>query len=279
MKRLCLLLLCLPLTGFAAGHDWSAALLNPRGPRTALANPALLACSGARWGVELPSAGLTASNNSYSVGYWNARIAHDPYWDAGEVRMLLDRIPDGGFGLQLDATAPVLGIRVRQFAFNVQALMAARANVPRTVAELALVGSHLDKTYALTDLVGQSAAITDGALSWGRSVPQPWLPELSAGLTLHYYQGLVYTNAAQEEEQPAGDGRMDSRQRDVYLGRGDAGSGDGRGRGPGGDADAALARESGRAADRGDAALADGKAAGGDVRDADGGRESRFARQ
>ena len=198
MQRLCLLLLGLPLASFAAGNDWSTALLNPRGPRTALANPALLAVEGARWSVEFPGAGMTVSNNSFSVGYWNSRIAHDSYWDRGETRMILKRIPQSGFGLQVDGTAPVLGVQVRNFALNIQALVAARASVPRAVAELALVGSRLNKNYSLTDLVGQSAAITDGALSWGRTVPQPWLPRLDAGLTLHYYQGLVYTNAAQQ---------------------------------------------------------------------------------
>ena len=90
--------------------------------------------------------GLTASNNSFSVGYWNSRIARDGYWDRGETRMILARIPESGFGLQLDAGVPVLGVRVRNFALNVQARMAARASVPKAVAQMALVGARLMNT-------------------------------------------------------------------------------------------------------------------------------------
>jgi hypothetical protein len=194
MKHI-LLLLALPLLAHAAGTDWSNQVFDKRGPRSALENPALLAeQTSTPFGFEIAGVGVTASNNSFSVKFWNSRIAGDEFWDASDTKAILKRIPASGFALQADVDVPVLGVRYRNFAFNVVALAAAHANVPKSVAEIALAGSRLDTEYSLEDLIGESLAFSDASLAYGQVIPQDYLPEVSAGVAVHYYRGLVYTD-------------------------------------------------------------------------------------
>jgi len=194
MKRITFFLI-LPIMAHAAGTDWSNQLFDQRGPRAALSNPAYLAEeTPTAMGFEFAGLGVTASNNSFSVRFWNSRIAGDEFWDGSDTWAILKRIPAGGFSLAADVDVPVLGVRYRNFALNAGALAVAHANVPKSVAEIALAGSNLDTEYSLDDLIGQSLAMTDASLAYGHAIPQNYLPELSAGVAVHYYRGLVYTD-------------------------------------------------------------------------------------
>ncbi len=197
MKRMSFLMLCLlPTLAFAAGGDWVTRALDQRSPGSALTNPAFLGSySAQRWGIELPGGGGAISNNAFSIGFWNTNIAGDDYWDASETQAILDRIPSDGLKVSGGVTAPIIGVRYKQFAFNAQVWGGARADVPKSIAELAFVGTKLNERYAVRDLIGQSAVVSDYALSWGHVIPQRTVPELSAGLTAHYYAGHFYTDA------------------------------------------------------------------------------------
>ncbi|HEY3296949.1 MAG TPA: DUF5723 family protein [bacterium] len=201
MKRLFLLMLILPAALYASGTDWATHVFDHRGPGSALSNPAFLAEeTRTAMGIQLAGIagfGLTASNNSFSVGFWNSHIAGDKFWDRSDTRAILARIPSSGLSLQADFGLPVLGVRYRNFAFNAEALATVHANVPKCVAEIALVGSKLGKNYSLNDLIGESLALSDVSLSYGRIIPQDYLPQLSAGLAFHYYQGFAYTDTRQ----------------------------------------------------------------------------------
>jgi hypothetical protein len=195
MKRLLIIALCLPGMVFAGGTDWTFGVLGTHGSRSALINPAELAAPCHRsLGIEIPGGGLTASNNSFSVGFWNSHIAGDGYWDRAEVRQILDRIPGAGLNVQADVAVPALGVQWRNFAFNVQAMAATRMNVSKDIAELALVGNRLSEHYSMNDLIGQSLAVSDYSLAYGRVIPQNLLPEITAGAGVHFYQGLAYTD-------------------------------------------------------------------------------------
>lgn len=195
MKRILLFMVILPLVAHATGSDWLTHALDRRGPQCALTNPAFLAESTpTRTGIEIAGAGVTASNNSFSVQFWNSRIATNRFWSSSDTRAILNRIPSRGLSVQADVGVPVLGARYRNFAFNADAIAAVHAKVPKGVAEIALVGCKLGNDYSLNDLVGQSLVMSDASVSYGRIIPQDYLPELSAGLSLHYYQGFVYTD-------------------------------------------------------------------------------------
>jgi len=199
MKHLLLLILALPMILHAAGTDWVTQALDHRSARCALSNPALLAePTPTAMSISIAGIsgfGLTASNNSFSVGFWNSHIAGDKFWDASDTRAILNRIPRTGLSLDAEFGLPVLGVRYRNFALNVDALGVGHVNVPKSVAQIALAGCKLDDHYSLDDLIGESLAMSDVSLSYGHIIPQDYLPELSAGLAVHYYQGFVYTDS------------------------------------------------------------------------------------
>jgi hypothetical protein len=212
-----MLLLLLPSLALAGGNDWIFHVMNAHGPRRALDNPAELGAGRNRLTIEIPGGGMTASNNSFSVRFWNSRIAGDAYWDRSETRQILGHIPASGLELQAEAVLPAIGVQWRNFAVNVQALATARMSVPKDAATLALVGNQLSQSYSLSDLVGQTLAITDYSLAYGRIIPQSYLPELSGGASVHYYYGLVYTDTRNStadllatEERIAGSGSFEN---------------------------------------------------------------------
>jgi len=193
MKGICLVLILLISGGAAGAVPAGEALWPPgRGPRVALLNPALLGYPApTNFGLELPSTGALVSNNSFSVGFWNSRIAGDGFWDAAEVREILDRIPAHGLEMQAQLAATILGVRYKQWAFNAELLGAGRIRVPKDIAEIALLGTRLNESYELSDLIGGSFAIAQYSLGFGHPVKQNIVPDLNAGIALHYYQGLV----------------------------------------------------------------------------------------
>jgi hypothetical protein len=191
---LCLILLLLPACSLASDGSWTLNLLDRHSPRAALSNPAWLAePMPTRFSVEVPGAGAIVSNNSFSVGYWNAHIAGDGFWDAAETRDILSHIPQEGLVLQTEAVAPALGVRYRQWSFNARAMAGVRAGVPKELAEMALVGVKLDRGYSLSDFIGETVVAADYSIGYGRTIPQKWIPTLAAGACLHYYDGLGMT--------------------------------------------------------------------------------------
>lgn len=189
-----LLILILLVSGSAAGAVPAGEVLwlPGRGPGIALLNPALLADpTPTDFGVKLPGWGMLATNNSFSVSFWNARIAGDDYWDAAEIRQILDRIPAKGLEVQAQFAAPVFGLRYKQWAFNAELLGAGWIRVPKAVAELALLGTRLNESYDLSDFIAESFFISRYSLGFGHPVRQNYLPDLKAGITVHYYQGLL----------------------------------------------------------------------------------------
>jgi hypothetical protein len=163
-----------------------------RGPGAALINPAVLGNPAPTdFALKIPGWNLLATNNSFSVGFWNSHIAEDSYWDDGEIRQILDRIPSSGLEGIFHLGFPILGLRYRQWAFNADALGTARVNAPKSVAELALLGTRLDENYSFHDLIGGSFSVIRYSLGFGHPIEQNYVEDLNAGITVHYYQGLV----------------------------------------------------------------------------------------
>ncbi|MBU0508640.1 hypothetical protein KKH27_07385 [bacterium] len=193
------LLFLLPMFVFAADGDWVARSFETRGPVSALDNPAELGKVNTRdWTIELPGGGATVSNNSFSVRFWNENIARDDYWDAAETQEILARIPSDGLKAHATVNAPLVGVRWHEFAFNARMFGGGRADLPKSAAELAFVGTKLNESYSISDLLGQSVVVSDYALSYGHMLPQHRIPELAAGATVHYFQGYAYANAWNE---------------------------------------------------------------------------------
>lgn len=185
LMTITLLMAAAPL--FSSGLPYDA-----RGPRTAAENPALLGFRSTQCtALELPGAGGIASNNSFSVRFWNRHIAGDEYWDEDDVRAILDRIPDSGLEVDAELSAPVMGFRYNFIAVNAELVGLGSASVPKEVAEMALVGTKLNEEYVLGDLIGESVALTDISAAAGHSLLRNDKYELTAGLALHYYQGLA----------------------------------------------------------------------------------------
>lgn len=182
-------LLILSSAVFAAGYRF-----DDRGPRAALLNPALLGGETIHdFGMEIPGAGAVASNNSFSVRFWNEHIAGDEYWDGDDVQTILARIPDAGLRVNAEVAAPVLGLRYRNVAMNVELVGIGRTSVPKDVAEMILVGTKLNEAYSLGMLTGESVALSDYSLAFGWKVARDRGVRLAVGFAIHYYQGLGMT--------------------------------------------------------------------------------------
>lgn len=186
------LVICLAGTTATAGDARSSAM---GGVRTAVAdgldaavwNPASLAFTSGR-SVGLASVAVDIHNNSFTLGRYND-VSGATLSNADKEELLAD-IPDGGFRMDANAQASLLGLQIGNFAVTTGALAAGRGNLDRDFFDLLLFGNEVGQTVDFSDTWGDGYAVGHMSLSWGRLVSSGERGELAVGLTASYLKGL-----------------------------------------------------------------------------------------
>ena len=185
----------------AAGASLAAAPLAAQVPLT----PRALGMGGAYVGVARGQESLF--QNPANLG-----LPHSPHWSAGiptlsvglgtrgidtddlqnlleyndltaEQRAgLLESIPAGGTGVDLDLRAPLFALQVRRFAIGLSYEVVGSHTVNRSIVDLVLNGFDREKTYTIENTAGSRAAFWDLAAAYGRRVGP-----VSVGATVHYF--------------------------------------------------------------------------------------------
>lgn len=148
------------------------------GPEAALWNPAVLALPH-QPSFALILGGVTghAATNGVNVGLYNK--VSGAFLDDGLKHDVLAAIPADGLRLDAEGEGQALGISVGAFAITSHATGFGSAAVPRDLADLALNGNQLDRTYSFTGTEGN-------ALGYGGVVVAAAI-KLPAGKTLNAF--------------------------------------------------------------------------------------------
>jgi hypothetical protein len=140
---------------------------------------------------ELPSFGVGATNNAFSVSFWNKHFAGDHEYTTAETRTILDEIPSSGMRGDFQLAVPVFGFNYQRFGFRVTTQAAGRMNLPKELAVLALHGNQIQHVYSFSSLDGTGQAVVDIGGGFAYRFDQDKIPDLNFGAGFHYYQGVA----------------------------------------------------------------------------------------
>lgn len=145
-----------------------------------------------RWRIDLPRFSAGATNNAFSVGFWNDQIARDHYLTASDKREIIDKIPDDGLRVSGLASVPILGAVYKKAAVQISEESAFNVTADRELFELALYGNQLNHGYKLEDLGGEQYTLFDAGVAVGYAFEQSYIKGLYGGLGFHFYIGNLY---------------------------------------------------------------------------------------
>lgn len=198
MRLLIILLLCAPViwaqapSGRQLGFGGAADILELssdvlHGNAAVLARPSIQ-----RWRIELPRFSAGATNNSFSVGFWNDQIGRDHYLTVSDKREIVDKIPDDGLRVSGLASVPIVGVVYKKAAIQISQESAFTVTADRELFELALYGNQLNRGYKLEELGGEQYTLFDAGAAVGYEFEQQFIHGLYGGLGFHFYVGSFY---------------------------------------------------------------------------------------
>lgn len=156
-------------------------------------NPAQLGReSRQKWRLDLPRVSAGATNNAFSVRFWNDNIAQDNYLSASDKRAIMDHIPDDGLHVSGLASVPIAGVVYRQAALKFSEETAVNVTADREIFELALYGNQLNRGYKLNDLGGEQYTLFDAGMAVAYRFEQEYIRGLYGGIGFHFYLGSFY---------------------------------------------------------------------------------------
>lgn len=153
-----------------------------RGVESLFQNPANLALPGApTWSAAFPTISLGAGARGLELGDLADLAQYDDLSQA-ERDALLNDIPAGGTGLDLDLRAPVAALQYGRFAGSISYTTLGSHTVNRSIVDLLLNGFDRDRTYTIDNTQGFRAAFWDVAAGYGHRVGP-----VALGVTAHAY--------------------------------------------------------------------------------------------
>ena len=170
-----------PLTPRALGMG-GAYIGVARGQEALFLNPANLGLPNSpHWSAGIPTLSVGLGTRGIETGDVVDLLRYDELSDA-ERQALLDEIPPGGTGVDLDVRAPLVALQVRRFAFGLSYQTVGSHTVNRSIVDLVLNGFDREKVYSIEETEGTRAAFWDIAGAYGRRIGP-----VSVGATAHWY--------------------------------------------------------------------------------------------
>lgn len=136
------------------------------GPEAALWNPATLALpKHPSFALTLGSVSANAATNGLSLGLYNK--VNGNFLDDALKQDVLAAIPTDGLRLDADGEGQAMGISIGSFALTSHAAGFGNAALPKDLADLALYGNQLDRTYSFDGTDGNALAYGGVVLAGG----------------------------------------------------------------------------------------------------------------
>jgi len=207
MKTKLIILVLFLITSLAAQQSNDAraagmAFSNPaasRGLQAVGLNPASFALpTSYNFELNLVSASLNASNNSFNRGTYDDYFTTGDFLTETDKNTLLSSIPSTGIEGAMRARVNLMSIYAPKFTIGVSAMADGDFVIPREVAELAFYGNEeLGKTYDFSNVDG--GAWAGMAINFGVAIPlnmdnNKRLKHFSIGANGKYFGGMGYAN-------------------------------------------------------------------------------------
>lgn len=153
-----------------------------RGVESLFQNPANLALPNApTWSAAFPTLSLGAGARGVELGDL-ADLAQYDDLSQEERDALLNDIPAGGTGLDLDLRAPLAALQYGRFAGSISYATVGSHTVNRSIVDLVLNGFDRTQTYSINDTEGFRATFWDVAAAYGHRIGP-----VALGATAHAY--------------------------------------------------------------------------------------------
>jgi hypothetical protein len=161
-----------------------------RGTESLFQNPANLGLPNSpHWSANFPTLSLGIGARGVSVeDLWDLREFGDLSQEDRD--RILDEIPAGGTGVDLQLRAPLAALQVRRFAASISYGVLGSHTINRSIVDLVLNGFDREKTYTINNTEGFRAAYWDAALGYGNRIGP-----VAVGATVHAFfpNELVHT--------------------------------------------------------------------------------------
>jgi Family of unknown function (DUF5723) len=161
-----------------------------RGTESLFQNPANLGLPNSpHWSANFPTLSLGIGARGVTVGdLWDLRAFGDLSQEDRD--RILDEIPAGGTGVDLQVRAPLAALQVRRFAASISYGVLGSHTINRSIVDLVLNGFDREKTYTINNTEGFRAAYWDAALGYGNRIGP-----VAVGATVHAFfpNELVHT--------------------------------------------------------------------------------------
>ena len=181
-----------------AGELTSARSVAMGGALTALAdgvdaakfNPANLGLSGYQiTGLELISAGINISNNSFTLSDYNNYTGAT--LSTADKDDIMNKIPKEGLNLRASSEVAAMSLSLGKYVFSISAVGAADISLNRDILELVFYGATFSDSISVDGSYSDGLAYVQAGLSYGHRVYQAGQREFSIGTTIKYIRGLV----------------------------------------------------------------------------------------
>ena len=181
-----------------AGELTSARSVAMGGALTALAdgvdaakfNPANLGLSGYQiTSLELISAGINISNNSFTLGDYNNYTGAT--LSTADKNDIMNKIPKEGLNLRAASEVTAMSLSFGKFVFSTSAVAAADINLNRDILELVFFGNTFSDSISVDGSYADGLVYVQAGLSYGHRIYQAGQREFSIGTTVKYIRGYV----------------------------------------------------------------------------------------
>lgn len=165
-----------------------------RGVHAPLWNPANLGLSdNPKFSMTIIGVQSGAWNNSFSLEMYNKY--NGEYWTDKDIEDILNSIPDNGFRSNTEVLVNALSFSAGRFALTIGVIGGGYVNAAKTLFEIPLIGTEINKLYEFNDTDGSSLAAGMVGVSWGQPLPVDFVEELTVGGSLNFYFAGAYANA------------------------------------------------------------------------------------
>ena len=152
-------------------------------------NPANLGFKSHRQsGIELVGVGANINNNSFSLDDYNKY--NGAYLTDNDKSDILDKIPNEGLKLSVEAEASAIGISFGSMAITSSGVAIADINMNKDLMNLILNGNTYADTINITGSFSEGFAYASVGFSYGTALYQSGSRQFSVGSTVKYLKGI-----------------------------------------------------------------------------------------
>lgn len=169
-----------------------------RGVHSADWNPANLGLSdNPKFSMSIISVEAGVWNNSFTPAMYNKY--NGKYLTPQDIEDILNSIPDNGFSSNFETNLRILSFSAGRFALTIGVTGGGYINFAKSLFEIPLSGTEINKTYEISDTEGKSLGIGLVGFSYGHPISVDFADEFSVGGSVKLFYGGGYGNTDKTE--------------------------------------------------------------------------------